>query len=47
MASFIPTQLINLVQKYAAFQGECCIEKIVFKSITEGIQLVASMREDH
>ena len=24
-------QLINLVQKHAAFQGECCIEKIVLK----------------
>ena len=40
-------QLINLAQKHAAFQGECCIEKIVFKSISEGIQLVASMSEDH
>lgn len=38
-------QLIKLVQTHAALQGECCIEKIVFKSITEGIQLVASMSE--
>ena len=38
-------QLIKLVQIHAALHGECCIEKIVFKSITEGIQLVASMGE--
>jgi len=40
-------QLIKLVQKHAALQGECCIEKIMFKSISEGIQLVASMGEEH
>ena len=39
-------QLIKLVQSHAALQGEWCIEKIVFKRITEGIQLVASMCED-
>lgn len=40
------SQLIKLVQKHAATNGECCIEKIVFKSIAEGIKLVASMSEN-
>ena len=39
-------QLIKLVQRHAALQGECCIEKIIFKSISEGIQLVTSMRDE-
>ena len=38
-------QLIKHVQKHAALRGECCVEKIFFKSINEGIQLVASMGE--
>lgn len=40
-------RLTKLVQRHAALQGECCIEKIVFKSISEGIQLVASMSDEH
>ena len=42
-----PEELINLVQKHAAQQGQCCIEKIMFKNISEGIQLVASMRDEY
>ena len=34
------------MKSYAVLQGECCIEKIVFQSINQGIKLVASMRED-
>ena len=41
------SQLIQLVKRHAVLQGECCIEKIVFKNISEGIQLIASMCEEH
>jgi hypothetical protein len=40
-------QLIKLVQLHAAVSGACCIEKIVFKSIAEGINLTGSIGRDH
>ena len=39
-------QCIQLVQRHAALNGECCVEKIVFRSIIEGIDLVASIDEN-
>lgn len=39
-------QLTRLVQRHAAVKGECCIEKIGFKNIADGIALVASLNKD-
>lgn len=38
-------QFIKLVKLHASAQGECCIEKIVFNSLKQGIQLLASLVE--
>lgn len=38
-------QFIKLVKLHASALGECCIEKIVFNSLKEGIQLVGSLVE--
>jgi len=38
-------EFIKLVKLHASAQGECCIEKIVFRSVKEGMQLVDSMGE--
>lgn len=39
--------LVTLVKRHAAQQEQCCIEKISFKNINEGIQLVASMSVEY
>ncbi len=36
---------IRLVRIHASTSHRCCIEKISFRSVAEGIQLVASMNE--
>lgn len=38
-------QFIKLVQQHAAMNGECCIEKISFKKINDGMAILASMRD--
>jgi len=37
-------EFIKLVKLHASAQGECCIEKIMFKSIAEGMKIVESLR---
>lgn len=36
-------EFIKLVKLHASDQGQCCIEKIVFNNIKDGIQLVSSL----
>jgi len=39
-------QLVLLVQRHAALNNACCIEKIGFRNIGEGLAIIASLTED-
>lgn len=39
-------QLVTLVQRHAALNNACCIEKIGFRNIKEGMAIIASLAED-
>lgn len=39
-------EFIKLVRIHASSSHRCCIDKIYFRSIAEGIGLIASMNED-
>lgn len=39
-------QLVILVQRHAALNSTCCIEKIGFRNIEEGLAIIASLSEE-
>ena len=39
-------QLITLVQRHAVLNSACCIEKIGFRNIEEGLVIIASLAEE-
>lgn len=39
-------QLVILVQRHAALNNTCCIEKIGFRNIEEGLAIIASLSEE-
>lgn len=39
-------QLVTLVQRHAAVNKTCCIEKIGFRNIEQGMAIVASLAEE-
>ena len=38
-------EFLSLVKLHASAQGECCIEKMMFKSIAEGMKIVESLSQ--
>lgn len=40
------TQLVTLVKRHAALNNACCIEKMGFRNIEEGMTIIASLADE-
>ncbi len=44
--TFSVDDLVNLVQRHAAINNSCCVEKIGFRTIDEAMAIIASLAEE-
>ena len=44
--TFSVDDLVNLLQRHAAINNSCCVEKIGFRTIDEAMAIIASLAEE-